>query len=76
MIPQVGCADFALARSSIVPAAHRVAPSPARKLPTFLEPLLNSKLDSALIQMFEIFPQGLSRDKNMLVEIFVFYYVI
>ncbi|XP_034241773.1 ATPase family AAA domain-containing protein 2-like [Thrips palmi] len=63
---QVACEDFTLAQSSIVPAAHRVSPSPASKLPVFLEPLLSGRLESIITQMKDIFPHGLSRDKNKL----------
>lgn len=63
---QVGCEDFAIARSNIVPAAHRISPSPAHKLPTFLEPLLIRQLEKVMVQLKEVFPHGASRDKNIL----------
>ncbi|XP_026279317.1 ATPase family AAA domain-containing protein 2 [Frankliniella occidentalis] len=63
---QVACEDFVLARSSIIPAAHRVTPSPAHRLPTMIEPLLSSALENVIKQLTEIFPHGLSRDKNVM----------
>lgn len=66
---KVDCEDFYLARSSIIPAAHRVSPSPAHKLPSFLEPLLKSKVERIIAQLKDVFPHGLTRDKNILTPI-------
>ncbi|KAK3932961.1 ATPase family AAA domain-containing protein 2 [Frankliniella fusca] len=68
-IAQVAREDFVLAQSSIIPAAHRVTPSPAHRLPAMLEPLLKSGLNNVIKQLAEIFPHGLSREKNVIYSV-------
>jgi len=51
-----------MAQAGIVPAAHRVCPSVARKLKPMLQPLLGSTVTKVLKQLMEIFPHGLKKE--------------
>lgn len=57
---QVKKVDFMQASSLLVPSSHRVAPCAGRRLPSFMEPLLESTVNELINTVKGIFPQGVN----------------
>lgn len=58
--------DFLRAQCNIIPAAHRVVPTPARRLSLLVEPLLKSPFDKAVNILKESFPYVMTISRNVI----------
>ncbi|KAK7872821.1 hypothetical protein R5R35_006699 [Gryllus longicercus] len=56
--------DFQRAQCNIIPAAHRVSPTPARKLSILIEPLLKSIFEKGVNMLKETFPYVMTTSRQ------------